>query len=54
MVKRRIEQNLRNKNLAPGMELMKETPWSRIQGQKTACTKNSWRLLVMGVQRAVF
>ena len=24
------------------------------QGTKTACTKNSWRLLAMGVQRAVF
>ena len=29
------------------MEIMKETPWSRIR-DKTAWTKNSWRLLAMG------
>ena len=39
--------------LGPEMEIMKETPWSRIR-DKTACTKNSWRLLAMGNQRAVF
>ena len=54
MVKRSIEQDIRNKNFgarngnydrnAPGQE----------SGDKTACTKNSWRLLAMGVQRAVF
>ena len=35
MVKRSIEQEIRNKNLAPEMEIMKETPWSRIQGQNS-------------------
>ena len=28
MVKRSIEQNIRNRNLGPEMEIMKETPWS--------------------------
>ena len=32
MVKRSIEQDLRIRILAPAMEIMKETPWSRIQG----------------------
>ena len=50
--KRSIEQEIRNKNLAPETEIMKETPWSRIREQNS--TKNSWRLLAMGVQRAVF
>ena len=44
VVKRGIEQDLRNRILGPEMEIMKETPW----------TKNSWRLLAMGSQRAVF
>ena len=43
MVKRSIEQDIRNKIFAPETEIMKETPWSRIRN-KTACTKNSWRL----------
>ena len=34
------------------MEIMRRTPWSRIREQ-TACTKNSWRLLAMGNQRAM-
>ena len=34
MVKRSIEQNLRMKNLRPETEIMKETPWSRIKGQR--------------------
>ena len=34
MVKRSIEQDIRN-ILAPEMEIMKETPWSRIQGQNS-------------------
>ena len=34
MVKRSIEQDVRNRNLAPEMEIMKETPWSRIRGQR--------------------
>ena len=53
MVKRSIEQDLRNRNFGPETEIMKETPWLRIRGQKTACTNNSSRLLAMGSQRAV-
>ena len=41
MVKRSIEQ-----------EILRRTPWSRIM-DKTACTKNSWTSLAMGIQRAV-
>ena len=39
--------------LGPEAEILRRTPWSRIR-DKTACTKNSWRLLAMGVQRAGF
>ena len=35
MVKRSIEQDIRNKILAPEMEIMKGRPWSRIQGQNS-------------------
>ena len=35
MVKRSVEQDSRNRNLAPEMEMMKETPWSRIRGQNS-------------------
>ena len=35
MVKRSIEQDLRNRNLAPETEIMKETPWSRIRRQNS-------------------
>ena len=35
MVKRSNEQEIRNKNLAPEMEFMKETPCSRVQGQNS-------------------
>ena len=34
MVKRSIEQNIRNE-FAPEMEIMKETPWSRIREQNS-------------------
>ena len=34
MVKKSIEQNLRIKNFG-AMEIMKETPWSRIRGQNS-------------------
>ena len=53
MVKRSIEQDIRNKNLGSEMEIMRRTPCQE-SGNNTACTKNSWRLLAMGVQRAVF
>ena len=35
MVKRSIEQDIRNENFGPEMEIMKETPWSRIQGRNS-------------------
>ena len=35
MVKRSIEQDIRNKNLAPETEIMRETPWSRIRDQNS-------------------
>ena len=35
MVKRSIEQDIRNRNLALEMEIMKETPWSRIREQNS-------------------
>ena len=35
MVKRSIEQDIRNKNFGSRTEIMKETPWSRIQGQNS-------------------
>ena len=53
MVKRSIEQNLRIKNFEARNGIMRETPWSRIREQNSVY-KNSWRLLAMGVQRAVF
>ena len=34
MVKRSIEQDIRNKNFGACAEIMKETSWSRIQGQQ--------------------
>ena len=45
MVKRSIEQDSRNRNFEDR---------NGKSGDKTACTKNSWRLLAMGSQRAVF
>ena len=35
MVKRSIEQDLRNKNFGPETEIMKQAPWSRIRGQNS-------------------
>ena len=34
MVKRSIEQDIRNKNLGPEVEILRRTPWSRIKGTK--------------------
>ena len=54
MVKRSIEQDIRNKNFgARNGNYEKKRTWSRIQGQNSVY-KNSWRLLAMGNQRAVF
>ena len=35
VVKRCIEQDLRNRNFGPETDIMKETPWSRIRGQNS-------------------
>ena len=51
MVKRSIEQEIRNKNF--GARNYERNAVVKNQGTKTACTKNSWRLLAMGNQRAV-
>ena len=53
MVKRSIEQNLRNRNFLQKWKLWKERPGQE-SGDKTSWTKNSGRLLAMGSQRAVF
>ena len=56
MVKRSIEQDIRNKNFGArnGNYEKKKKRRGQESRDKTACTKNSWRLLAMGVQRAVF
>ena len=53
MVKR-IEQEIRNKNFGARSENFEKKRRGQESGNKTACTKNSWRLLAMGNQRAVF
>ena len=35
MVKGSIEQDIRNKNFEPEMEIMRRTPWSRIREQNS-------------------
>ena len=54
MVKRSIEQDIRNKNFGARNGNYEKKRRGQESGDKTACTKNSWRLLAMGVQRAVF
>ena len=54
MVKRSIEQEIRNKNFGARNGNYEKNAVVKNQGDKTACTKNSWRLLAMGSQRAVF
>ena len=53
MVKRSIEQEIRNKNFGNRNGNFEKNAVVKNQGNKTACTKNSWRLLAMGSQRAV-
>ena len=53
MVKRSIEQEIRNKNFGARNGNYESNAVVNNQGNKTACTTNSWRLLAMGVQRAV-
>ena len=54
MVKRSTEQDLRNKNFGAGNGNYEKKFRGQESGDKTAWTKNSWRLLAMGSQRAVF
>ena len=55
MVKRSIEQDIRNKNFGARSGNFEKNAAVKNQesGDKTACTKNSWRLLAMGNQRAM-
>ena len=53
MVKRGIEQELRNKNFGSRIGNYERERRGQESGNKTACTKNSWILLAMGNQRAV-
>ena len=53
MVKRSIEQEIRNKNFGNRIGNFLEERRGQESGNKTACTKNSWRFLAMGNQRAV-
>ena len=53
MVKRSIEQDTRNKNFGARNGNYERNARGQESGNKTACTKNSWRLLALGVQRAV-
>ena len=54
MVKRSIEQDIRNKNFWARNGNYEKNAVVKNPGSKPACTKNSWRLLAMGNQRAVF
>ena len=53
MVKRSIEQEIRNKNFGARSGNFEKNAVVKNQGTKTACTKNSWRLLAVGNQRAM-
>ena len=54
MVKRSIEQDLRNRNFVARNGNYDTNAVIKNPGKKTAWTKNSWRLLAMGIQRTVF
>ena len=54
MVERSIEQDIRNNNFGARDGKYEKKRRCQESGNKTACTKNSWRLLAVGVQRAVF
>ena len=54
LVKRSVEQDIRNKNFGARNGNYEKKRRGQESGNKTACTKNYWRLLAMGVQRAVF
>ena len=54
MVRISPRQNLRNKNFGARSGNFEKNAVVKNPGTKTACTKNSWRLLAVGSQRAVF
>ena len=54
MVKRSIEQEIRSKNFGNRNGNYERNARGQESGNKTACTKNSRKLLAMGVQRAVY
>ena len=54
MVKRSIEQDIRIQNFGARNGNYERNAVVKNPGNKTACTKNSWRLLAIGSQRAVF
>ena len=53
MVKRSIEQDIRNKNFGARSGNFEKNGRGQESGNKTAGSKNSWRLLAMGNQRAM-
>ena len=53
MVKRSIEQEIRNKNFGTRNGNFEKNARGQESGNKTAGIKNSWRLLAMGNQRAM-
>ena len=53
MVKRSIEQEIRNENFEARNGNFEKNAVVKNPGNKTACTKNSWGLLAMGNQRAM-
>ena len=53
MVKRSIEQEIRNQNFGIRNGNFEKKRRGQESGDKTACTKNSWRLLAVGSQRAM-
>ena len=53
MVKRNIEQDIRSKNFGARSGNFEKNAVVQESGNKTTCTKNSWRLLAMGNQWAV-
>ena len=52
MVKRSIEQEIRNKNFGARSGNFEKNAVVKNPGNTIACTKNFWRLLAMGNQRA--
>ena len=53
VVKRSIEQEIRNKNFGARSGNFEKNAVVKNQGKKKACTMNSWRLLAMGNQRTM-